>query len=283
MASISDKVILVTLELKGTTGSKVDKNISKEVADSKSAVQKELGNFTKKLFGKFPELEIINKYDAAQRKNLERMTLPFARSQHLLPSDKLMEYYSFIKDVKTNRAKLVKNMVDAIPGRIEAIKQSQADGFDESMIPTPEEMGAKFYVEHFESILPEKSNFEKLLGVDELLSELQEEFDSKMEGKLGQIEDYLKNLLKERLETLRERLYKHDKDSRKIQQRMIDGTIETAQRVKDLNVTAIESINEQCNDVVTLLSGLSSDIISNVDSIRQETIQSLDSVISKLN
>lgn len=282
MTSISDKVILVTVELKGTTGSKVDKNISKEVADSKSANQKELGNFTKKLFGKFPELEQINKYDATQRKNLEKMTVPFARNQHLLPSEKLMEYYALLKDIKTNRAKLVKNMMDAIPQRIEAIKQSQGTGFDESMLPSPEEMGAKFYVEHFENMLPEKSSFEKLIGVEDIISELQDEFDSKMKTKMDKIESHLNNLLKERLETLRARLYNHTEDSRKIQQRMIDGTIEVAQRTKDLNVTSVESINENADDVMNLLKNLSIDVLSTVSTIRTETIQALDNIISKL-
>jgi len=282
MTSISDKVILVTVEFRGCTGNKVDKAISNEVAENKSANQKELGNFTKKLFGKFPELEQINKFDAMQRKEIEKMTVPFSRNQHLLPSEKLMDYYRLISDIKTNREKLVKNMVDAIPGRIEAIKQSQGTAFDEGMLPTAEQMASRFSIDHFESMLPEKSNFEKLIGVDELIEDLQEEFDSKMENKIGQIESHLKGLLKERLEAVRERLYNHSSDSRKVQQRVIDRTVELAKRVKELNVTNLEDIEELSNDTINLLANLSSDVVSTVDSVRDETVKSLDLIIGKL-
>lgn len=282
MTSISDKVILVTVEFKGTTGNKVDRNISQEVAETKSANQKELGNFTKKLFGKFPELEQINKFDALQRKEIEKMTVPFSRNQHLLPSEKLMEYYALLRDIKTNRAKLVQNMVDAIPDRIEAIKSGQGTGFDASMLPTPEDMASRFSIDHFESMLPEKSNFEKLIGVEDLINELQEEFDQKMEDKMSHIETYLKGMLRERLETVRTRLYNHNSDSRKIQQRVIDRTVELANRVKQLNVTSVESVNENADSTIELLDGLNSDVLSTIESIRSETIQSLDLIIAKL-
>jgi len=99
---------------------------------------------------------------------------------------------------------------------------------------------------------------------------------------MNQIEGYLNNMLKERLETLRTRLYNHTAESRKIQQRMINGTVDVAQRVKELNVAAVESINENADSAIELLDGLNSDVLSTIETVRNETIQAMDVIIARL-
>jgi hypothetical protein len=166
MTSLSNRAMLVSLNVSLWEGRRYDRGISREVADNHGS-DLELGRFNKSLLDKGALLS-ITKAVSALRTWHDENTLPWLqRGANILPSGNYFAYMAGISQRRIAFDAAVREFCGAYDSHIEEAKRKLNGLFRQSDYPTREQVARRFNVDCSVVNLPDASDWRVQLGDDE--------------------------------------------------------------------------------------------------------------------
>lgn len=241
---ISDNVMVLNYRIGVWGAEKTDRQISNEVCESHQA-EPEAGKFVKNLLGgKCDELKAIKNAAQNARMTINKITLPYRDGSVMIPNTLLIETLQKISELENQFNSLVSEFVEMYPDIIERARTRTNNLFDPSQCPSQEQVRSKFTFDYSLEPLPQRNNFDSILGVEDMVERLKSDLDRRLNSVMEQATTELKNRLLERLVITSQSIH-----SQKINRRIPKTNSEIVGLCRRLNIT-------QNTDVISLCDAL---------------------------
>ena len=165
--NLNDKALLVSLNIGGWAGRKLDKRVTKDVAVANN-VSTSAGRYNKSLLPNCTMLENIHSKAGLIRTEFYENTLPWnLEGVQLLPTSNYLGFMTQFRRNRTDWESLVDQFVDAYPALRADAQNSLGPLYCDSDYPSQDDMRSKFYMDI--SVMPMPSaDFRVQLSSDEV-------------------------------------------------------------------------------------------------------------------
>lgn len=164
--SIHNKAMLCQLSISRWSGQKIDKGVTSEIEQIKSA--HDSGKFTKTLVSK-ALLEPINQHLNALAKYHTQITLPWTdKGPRLLSSTTFMDYNKNVRDAKTKMQVLLDNLVKQYPTEVQAARNRLGAMYNPDDYPDPSDLRSQYAIDVEIMPVPDQKDFRVDMADDEL-------------------------------------------------------------------------------------------------------------------
>jgi hypothetical protein len=197
---LAEKAMLVHLSISVWTGKRLDRRITKEIADRAGIWQvkpEQAGRYTKCLIPQQAEsLENVKKAANAIRTFHYEQTLPWAQEgARILPSANYMEYSGTMRQLRVAFDEAVRVFLVEYPNLKESARQVLNGNYRDEDYPTPEKLRRKFKVNVEPTPFPSAEDFRVEIA------------DQHAEVIRGQIESQVQDAVSDAMTDLWQRLY----------------------------------------------------------------------------
>jgi hypothetical protein len=245
---LSEKAMLVSVNMSCWTARKKDARVTKEVAE-RYAASENSGQYTKALIAK-EHLERITKSATAARSYHYRVTLPWLdNGARILPADLFPGYSAKMREFRTDFEDSVNAFLDNYPTLVDQARFALNGLFNDADYPSPEQMPKKFRFETTILPLPETSDFRI-----QLQSEDMEKIQADTEARFNAL---------------------HEQAKRDICERISEYVGRMAERLSGEKNIFRDTLVENLQELVALISGLNSIGDPKLEEIRQEIEEKL--------
>ena len=173
--SLSNKALLVTLNVSQWTGRKLDRKATSSVESSHST-QGNVGNYHKRLLPGATELRKVSASASALREFFYTQTLPWlADGTRILSSANYIDFTSAFRSYRSDYENSVKAFIDAYPALRIAAQSKLGELFNDGEYPTEQSLAERFACSISFMPLPDVSDFRIELSDAE-----RADFESKM-------------------------------------------------------------------------------------------------------
>jgi hypothetical protein len=176
--NLNDRALLVSLNIGGWSGRKIDKRITQDVA-SANGVTTSAGRYNKCLLPGCSVLESIHAKDGHIRNKFYTNTLPWGvEGQQILPVSNYLAFMQDFRREKAERQALVQQFVTDYPTLVQQAQSSLNTLYDPKDYPDYQSIGDKFYMELQVMPVP-ATDFRVQIASDEL-TRIQQEVEQRV-------------------------------------------------------------------------------------------------------
>jgi hypothetical protein len=266
---------------------KLDRSTTDEVVSTKGAAARDAARVNKNLLAGRSELEVISQHVSAMRTKMYTQTMPWSDSGiRLLPSTRFRTFNQWIDSECLTFNTLVEDFLTIYPTLITAQALALGDMFDRSEFPSVDSVRQKFSVGVSYLPVPTSGDWRVQVG-QEAQAELTAQLERVAAERVDAAKNYVRDLLREHLHRMSERLTVDIVDGtekgRRLHDSVLEWGLELTDLVKDLNITADPDIEMARAQLQSAISGVAIDELRKNLNVRTEVKQSVDSVLSKLS
>jgi hypothetical protein len=143
MSDLSNRAMLVALNISQWAGRKLDKKVSDEVADAKGA-SRGAGSYHKKLLPMNHDLDVVHKLTGTIRTEYYKLTLPWMEGLGIIKADAYLDFTQRFAELKEKWDAAVVKFLDTYEISIEDARQQLNELFREEDYPPVATMRARF-------------------------------------------------------------------------------------------------------------------------------------------
>jgi hypothetical protein len=279
---------IVEFNVSEWTARKLDRGVSEELVNAKSALSKDSARVNKNLMAGRVELENIHKFVSDSRTFVYNKTLPWSdNNQRLLPSSGFMAFDSAMQKREEQFVTMVADFVTLYPSLITGQALVLAEMFKREDFPSPAVIASKFSWSLEYSPVPAAGHFIIDVGnaaQAELQRKLSERSDKRVNQAIESLFDGIKGHLQRMAKQLTVEVGPDGKERKgKLYDSLLDGGIEICDRIKDLNLVGDAKLDAMRHELLGLLHTVDMDDLRKAEGARQEVKSKVDALLDKFS
>jgi len=259
MANLTEKAMLVTLKISVWTAKKLDKKVSKEVAE-KHGNDEKLGRYNKNLLAANGDIETIQKIATEARSFHYDNTLPWEdKGGRMLPSANYLPYTEQMRKFRGEFERGVEAFVARYPNLVEEARSALNGLYNPNDYPSAANIRRFFGFEVEAGLLPSSEDFRVKLKENEV-AEIKAEIERRCDDRAKAATQDLFNRLKEVVQHMHERLA----DEKAVfKNTLVENVRELVELLPRLNVNNDPTLNELARDAKDSLCVYDPDTLRN--------------------
>lgn len=274
---LSDRALLVQLNISQWTARKLDKKATREVADSNGA-SRDSGNYNKKLLPMSDSLANIHTMTGDLRREFYANTLPWGlENTHMLPTSNYLSFMTTFRKRKAEWEQCVSRFLLDYPSLQHSAQRFLGGLYDKADYPDVNDLRSKFKIDMV--VLPVPSNDFRVQLADDELSGIHADIQRRVEESSGlamkeawqRLYSQVK-LMSERLGNTEGRLY----DS------LFDNAIELCRLLPRLNFSDDPNLEAMRQEVETKLVGHSKEAIKGSPVLRKQVADEAADIMARM-
>ena len=267
--SIASSAVLVDLNISVWTARKLDRNVSKEIDNSKNTTIK-AGNYNKHILAGSDHLEAIAKLATEIRDWHSKQTLPWSDTgTRLLPMDNFFAYKDQLSVYEQEFQTRVNNFINEYPNIITVMAYRLGQLFDRSEYPEASKIANKFNLKYTIMPVPEVNDFR--IDVEESIrEEMRKEYENAYNARVETAMSDAWARLHGTLEHMVDRLSGEDKKI--FRNSLIENALELTGLLTKLNVTKDPKLEQARKALEQSLVGVTPDELRTSVGAREEVL-----------
>lgn len=248
---------LCELNISTWTARKLDKNVSREVKQSKGAHSDEAARVNKYLMAGMNNLKEITDYVALVRAEFYRKTLPWSDSgQRLVPMAQFFDLKQWINESEAEFNRKVSQFLTDYPNLISAQAFQLGAMFDRSDYPSVDDIANRFRFRVVFLPLPTAGDF-RVDAPIEIVASMKRTYDTMYKERVAEAQRDLWNRVYETLKHMSDRLG-YDSNGKKVVFRdsLVENALELCELLGTLNVTGDKDLEKARSWLESMLLGV---------------------------
>lgn len=280
MTHLSDRALLVQLNVSQWTARKLDKKATKEVLDNNYAANN-TGNFHKKLLPMSDSLSNIHTMTGDIRREFLTNTLPWGlNNTHMLPTANYLNFMTMFRRRKSDWEALVRKFLADYPYHQTMARRSLGSLYNPEDYPDVRELERKFGMDLV--VLPVPTTDFRVQLADDELANIQSDLKRRVEeNSIIAMRDAWQRLY-DRVKHMVERLSKMDDPKSRFHESTFEHLAELCALLPRLNVTDDPNLEAMRVMVEAKLTGLSGDAVKNDPVLRQTKIDEASDIMARM-
>jgi hypothetical protein len=276
--NISDKAMLVSLSISAWTARKLDKKVTREVAE-RNGTTEQWGRYNKTLIAE-EETKKIQAISNDVRQFHYKNTLPWSdQGDRLLPAANYLQYTEAMREFRGKFESAVDSFCAKYPDLVAEAKVQLNGLFNADDYPSPSAIHNRFSFAVDVSPLPVAADFRVTLNDDEVATiknSIEKRSQEKLETATRDLWQRLYEAINHMAKTLRdpEKIFKNT---------LVSNVQELANLLPRLNVTNDPKLAELCNQAKDSLCSVQPDALRNDSLLRAKTANNAADVLNALN
>ena len=278
--SITERAMLVNLNIQQWVGSKHDRKISAEVAKNHNS-DESMGRYQKRLIGKEALARIQQIAGAARQEHYNR-TLPWTDGgTRILSSEGYFEYAAKMREYQRQYGPAVADFLAQYPQLIEQARQRLNGLFNADDYPDLSSMRQKFAINFNVLPMPTASDFRVELG-DTETARIREEIEQSVNSALQSAMSDVWNRIREVVAHMHERLTAYnDSHMSFFLNTLVSNISDLIEMLPSLNITQDTSVSQMAEKMGELCKYSPEQLREN-DGARQETIAAASAILKEM-
>jgi len=277
---LSDRALLVQLNISQWTARKRDKKATKEVQVTNGAAAN-TGNFHKALLPMSDSLANIGIMAGDIRREFYENTLPWGlEGTHMLPTANYLAFMTTFRRRKTEWEQVVRKFIADYPSHQTMAQRFLGKLYDPADYPNVRDLQYKFNMDLVVTPVP-PSDFRVQLADDEL-SSIQADIQRRVEENSSIAMRDAWQRLYDRVKHMVERLTKIDDPKSRFHESTLEHITDLCALLPRLNVMDDPNLEAMRQEVEGKLSGLSKDAVVNDPVFRRTKIDEANDIIAKM-
>lgn len=253
---LTDKAMLVALNVTGWSASAQDKDAAAEVAENHQA-DPEVGRYTKRLLPK-EAMQEVNALGREIRASHEDLTLPWTeRLYRLLPVASYEKYQEVIDQLAEERVQARSRLIANLPDYIARAKQELGDLFEPGLYPSPEQLKELIAVERSFMPIPDGNHFVADLAQAEV-DKIRRQIDRQNEARLESAMSHLYQQLGRQIGQCLKQLTPPEGEERSpaVRAASLENLRKLSRLIPAKNLTDDPELNRVCKELQAALEGV---------------------------
>lgn len=281
--SIASAAMLVEVSISCWTARKLDKKVSEEVNQAKSA-SKTAARVNKNLLADDQRLDAIVSYAAAVRNWLNRVTLPWSDNGiRLVTTKQFMEFKAELDVRMAEFDRMVDDFVVMYPTLISAQAFKLGGMFNRDEYPTADAIKHKFGFRYAFMPVPETGDWRVDIAEEakaELAEHYQSEYQRRIDASMRDVWGRLKDVVEHMSEIL---TVDEDGKGKRFHESVLNKTVELCDMLKYLNVTGDNELERARAMLEGALFGVTAEEIRKQPAIKQDVKTRMDEILDAFN
>jgi uncharacterized small protein (DUF1192 family) len=267
---LSDRALLVQLNISQWTARKLDKKATREVADANYA-SRDAGNYHKKLLPMSDSLANIHTMTGSIRQEFLTNTLPWGlNNTHMLPTSNYLGFMTTFRKRKSEWEQVVSKFLYDYPSLQTTAQRFLGNLYNSEDYPDVRDLQHKFSMDLV--VLPVPTSDFRVQLADDELSNIHADIKRRVEESSGMAMKEAWQRLYDRVKHMVERLSKLDDPKSRFHESTLEHVTELCRILPRLNFTDDPHLEAMRHEVEGKLAGLSKDAVVNDPVFRQTKI-----------
>jgi hypothetical protein len=277
---LSDRALLVQLNISQWTARKLDRKATKEVADTNGA-SRDAGNYHKKLLPMSDSLANIHTMTGDIRREFYANTLPWGlEGTHMLPT---ANYLAFMTEFRKRRSEwelVVRKFLTDYPSLQHSARQFLGRLYDPTDYPDVSDLRHRFTMDLV--VMPVPTNDFRVQLADDELAGIHADIQRRVEESTSLAMREAWQRLYDRVKHLVERLSKLDEPKSRFHESTLEHIAELCRLLPRLNIMDDPNLEAMRAEVEAKLVGLSGDAVKNDPVLRQSKIDEASDIMARM-
>ena len=280
MTHLSDRALLVQLNISQWSARKLDKKATREVADANHA-SRDAGNFNKKLLPMSDSLANIHTMTGDIRKEFYTNTLPWGlENTHMLPTANYLSFMTMFRKRKSEWELVVNKFLTDYPTLQVTAQRFLGNLYNPDDYPHVRDLRDKFSMDLV--VLPVPTNDFRVQLADEELAGIHADIERRIGESTGLAMKEAWQRLYDRVKHMVERLAKIDDPKSRFHESTLEHVTELCTILPRLNFTDDPHLEAMRQEVEGKLAGLSKDAMVNDPVFRQTKIDEASDIMARM-
>jgi hypothetical protein len=280
MTHLSDRALLVQLNISQWTARKLDKKATKAVSDINGAGY-DVGNYHKKLLPMSDSLANIHTMTGDIRKDFLTNTLPWGlNNTHMLPTSNYLSFMTTFRKRKSEWEQVVSKFLADYPSLQTTAQRFLGNLYNIEDYPDVRDLRSKFSMDLVVLPVP-TADFRVQLADDELDS-IKADLQRRVEENSGIAMRDAWQRLYDRVKHMVERLSKIDDPKSRFHESTLEHITELCKLLPRLNIMDDPNLEAMRYEVEAKLAGLSKDAVVNDPVLRQSKIDEASDIMARM-
>jgi hypothetical protein len=277
MTHLSDRALLVQLNVSQWAARKLDKKATKQVADTNYA-SKDAGNYNKKLLPMSDSLANIHTMTGDIRREFYTNTLPWGlEGTHMLPTSNYLAFMTEFRKRRSDWDNVVRKFLTDYPSLQHSAQRFLGNLYDPADYPDVSELKAKFKMDLV--VMPVPTNDFRVQLADDELAGIHADIQRRVEESSGlamkeawrRLYDHVK-LMAERLANTEGRLYES----------LFDNALELCRILPRLNFTDDPHLEAMRQEVEAKLANHTKDSVKDNPVLRKQVADEAAAIMARM-
>ena len=277
---LSDRALLVQLNISTWSANKLDKEISTETTRNKGAISGSVRSH-KSLLPMCDLLDDIKKKASLIRQQFYDNTLPWGvKGIQILPTANYLAFMTEFRKEKSDYEALVRQFVPAYPQLVQDAQRFLGTAYKVDDYPDASEIGSKFKMDL--GVMPVPNNDFRVDIADTELERIQEEVEARVkQASTGAMQEVWQRLY-DKVVHMADRMAKLDDPKARFHESTLDNITDLCDLLPRLNVMDDPNLEAMRQEVEGKLSGLSKDSVVQSPTFRQTKITEANDIAAKM-
>ena len=277
---LSDRALLVQLNISTWSANKLDKEISTETTRNKGAISGSVRSH-KTLLPMCDLLDNIKKKSSLIRTKFYDNTLPWGvKGIQILPTANYLAFMTEFRKEKSEYELLVRRFVPEYPQLVQDAQRFLGTAYKVDDYPDASEIGSKFKMEL--GVMPVPNNDFRVDIADAELERIQEEVEARVkQASTGAMQEVWQRLY-DRVVHMADRMAKLDDPKARFHESTLDSITDLCDLLPRLNVMDDPNLEAMRQEVEGKLAGLSKDSVVLSPTFRQTKIDEANDIAAKM-
>jgi len=277
---LSDRALLVQLNVSQWTARKLDKKATREVADANYA-SRDAGNYNKKLLPMSDSLANIHTMTGDIRKEFYTNTLPWGlENTHMLPTSNYLQFMTTFRKRRAEWDTAVRKFLVDYPSHQITAQRFLGNLYNHEDYPDVRDLQRKFNMDLV--VLPVPTNDFRVQLADDELSSIHADIERRIEESSGLAMKEAWQRLYDRVKHMVERLAKIDDPKSRFHESTLEHITELCALLPRLNIMDDPNLEAMRYEVEGKLAGLSKDAVVNDPVFRQTKIDEASDIMARM-
>ena len=278
---LSDRALLVQLNVSQWTARKQDKKATKEVQLSNGAAAN-TGNFHKSLLPMSDSLANIGTMAGDIRREFYENTLPWGmEGTHMLPTANYLAFMTTFRKRKSEWEQVVRKFIADYPSHQIMARRFLGNLYDPNDYPDVNDLQRKFKMDLV--VMPVPTNDFRVQLADDELSSIQADIQRRVEENSTLAMRDAWQRLYDRVKHMVERLSKLDEPKSRFHESTLEHITDLCALLPRLNVMDDPNLEAMRQEVESKLTGLSGDAVKNDPVLRRTKIDEASDIMAKMS
>ena len=280
MTHLSDRALLVQLNVSQWTARKLDKKATKQVADDNGA-SRDAGNYHKKLLPMSDSLANIHTMTGDIRREFYTNTLPWGlENTHMLPTANYLHFMTTFRKRKADWDAVVRKFLADYPSLQHSAQRFLGGLYDPADYPDVADLRHKFSMDLV--VMPVPTNDFRVQLADDELAGIKADLQRRVEESSNIAMREAWQRLYDRVKHMVERLSKLDDPKTRLHESTFEHITELCALLPRLNVTDDPNLEAMRSEVEAKLAGLSGDAVKQDPVFRQTKIDEAADIMARM-
>ena len=280
MTQLSDRALLVQLNISQWAARKLDKKATREVTNNNGAAL-DAGNFNKKLLPMSDSLANIHTMTGDIRKEFYTNTLPWGlENTHMLPTTNYLSFMTTFRKRKSEWELTVNKFLTDYPSLQHTAQRFLGNLYNSEDYPHVRDLRDKFSMDLV--VLPVPTNDFRVQLADDELAGIHADIQRRIEESSGLAMKEAWQRLYDRVKHMVERLAKLDDPKSRFHESTLEHVTELCTILPRLNFTDDPHLEAMRQEVEGKLAGLSKDAVVNDPVFRQTKIDEASDIMARM-